>query len=165
MIPQVWGPCALHTLHTSSYGPDYSISIELHRQKYSYSLLTGEYPTCDYSCGAFSRFLHAINFTAFHCKSFARLNCVHFNAYCVLLAIYLLIAAVVVAVAILCQFSREKFLRDQQRNGNATLCFTWRQNFTPAPKANRSAYCIHIHLHTHAYTYSHTQPSTHTFWL
>lgn len=36
-----------------------------------------------------SHALHAINFTAFHCKSFAQLNCVHFNAYGVLLAIYL----------------------------------------------------------------------------
>lgn len=36
-----------------------------------------------------SHTLHAINFTAFHCKSFAQLNCVHFNAYGVLLAIYL----------------------------------------------------------------------------
>lgn len=125
---------------------DLTVGYRLDRQRYS--LLSGKYASCDYSCGAFSRSLHAINFTAFHCKSFARLNCVHFNAFCVLFAIYLLVAAVV-AVAILCQFSREKFLREQQRNGNATLYFTWRQNFTPAPKAYQSAYYMHIHTHTH----------------
>lgn len=34
-----------------------------------------------------SHALHAINFTAFHCKSFGRLNCVHFNAHSPLRAI------------------------------------------------------------------------------
>lgn len=66
--------------------------------------------------------------------------------------------AFVVALAILCQFSREKFLQEQQRNGNATLCFTWLQNFTPAPKADRSAYYMCKYTHTHTCMHMHFLP-------